>query len=71
MTEPGQPCTFCGVRPDVACRHRPADSSYRPPDQSDSDGRARKLSETKRQNSGTNGSRSFVLDGKTVFIKGS
>lgn len=26
--EPGFPCRLCGVRPDVACRHRPADPSW-------------------------------------------
>lgn len=25
--EPGMPCFYCGVRPDVACRHRPATGS--------------------------------------------
>lgn len=24
MNEPGSPCACCGVRADVACRHRPA-----------------------------------------------
>lgn len=28
MIEPGQPCPYCSVRPDVACRHRPADTSW-------------------------------------------
>lgn len=36
-----EPCKLCGVRPDVACRHRPADTSWSmgdaPPDE---DGRA-------------------------------
>lgn len=27
----GTPCDKCGVRPDVACRHRAADPGYRPP----------------------------------------
>ena len=25
VLEPGKPCVACGVRPDVACRHRPAE----------------------------------------------
>lgn len=29
----GAPCELCGVRPDVACRHREADPGYRPPEQ--------------------------------------
>lgn len=29
MIETGQPCPLCAVRPDVACRHRPADESWR------------------------------------------
>lgn len=29
----GSPCELCGVRPDVACRHRPADPAYTPPRQ--------------------------------------
>lgn len=28
MNEPGAPCYKCGVRPDVACRHRPADPEW-------------------------------------------
>lgn len=28
MSEPGQPCGLCGVRPDVACSHRPADPDW-------------------------------------------
>lgn len=31
----GTPCDKCGVRPDVACAHREADSAYRPPEQLD------------------------------------
>jgi hypothetical protein len=31
--EPGSPCGLCGVRPDVACSHRPADPGWAPPDQ--------------------------------------
>lgn len=29
--ESGFPCSLCQVRPDVACRHRPADPSWTPP----------------------------------------
>jgi hypothetical protein len=29
MREVGAPCGLCGVRPDVACRHRPADGPPR------------------------------------------
>jgi hypothetical protein len=25
MLDPGFPCSYCGVRSDVACRHRPAE----------------------------------------------
>lgn len=28
MMEPGAPCALCQVRPDVACRHRPADPNW-------------------------------------------
>ena len=31
--EPGAPCPWCAVRPDVPCRHRPADPDYRRPEQ--------------------------------------
>ena len=27
----GAPCVMCGVRPDVACRHRPASEEWQPP----------------------------------------
>lgn len=26
--EPGQPCPYCAVRPDVPCRHRSADPTW-------------------------------------------
>jgi hypothetical protein len=26
------PCPYCNVRPDIACRHRPADPSFIPAD---------------------------------------
>lgn len=26
MIEPGFPCSYCGVRSDVPCRHRPAEA---------------------------------------------
>lgn len=28
MNDPGYPCPLCQVRPDVACRHRPADPDW-------------------------------------------
>jgi len=28
ILNPGYPCTLCQVRPDVACRHRPADEDW-------------------------------------------
>lgn len=28
VLEPGRPCPLCDVRPDVACRHRPADPQW-------------------------------------------
>ena len=29
--ETGSPCFRCGVRPDIECRHRPADPDWTPP----------------------------------------
>jgi hypothetical protein len=26
LLEPGKPCLMCGVRADIACRHRPAEA---------------------------------------------
>jgi hypothetical protein len=33
MLEPGYPCPYCQVRPDVDCRHRPADPNWKRPEQ--------------------------------------
>ena len=73
MTIPahGSPCTLCGVRPDVACRHRPADETYHPPVQEE----VRKR-DTSKSSSGEfrqlSGMRSFTMakTGKMMRIKG-
>lgn len=41
----GAPCPQCGVRPDVACAHRAADTGYRPPVQDGDPDRRRKNGE--------------------------
>jgi hypothetical protein len=40
--EPGKPCLMCGVRSDIACRHRPAEAGRPPPPEQKEDGRKRR-----------------------------
>ena len=63
MSAHGSPCPYCQVRPDIACRHRPADETYRPPAQEAEkpDGRR---SEARYIAGNLNGTRSF-RNGKT------
>lgn len=78
--EPGRPCQYCDVRPDVACRHRPADPTWRKVEQPEG-GDGRKNNGGDRRSKGSrssgefaqlNGYRKFTMaaDGKTYRIKG-
>lgn len=68
---PGSPCPYCQVRPDIACRHRPADETYRPPEQTSEkpDGRR---SEARYIAGNLNGTRSFrnAKTGKLTRLRG-
>lgn len=61
------PCRLCGVRPDVACRHRPADERYSPPvqDHTDRDAYLRSL-----QTRGNLHRRSVRTDGGRRTVSG-
>lgn len=71
---PGTPCPYCQVRPDIACPHRPADETYRPPEQPEPkpDGRSAAHRNTSGNFSQLNGSRTFVnaRTGKRMRVKG-
>lgn len=73
VLEPGTPCPYCQVRPDVACRHRPADPTWtmRDPPVPKPDPR-RGGWNSSGSFSQLNGTRSFVnaRTGQTMRVKG-